>query len=190
MPAERCRCCSAPGVPTQVCAACYREPPAFAELAAPFLYDGLARELVLSLKYHGHRHLGPLLGEAAVVVAPQGADGVVPVPLHPRRQAERGFNQSALIATTVAERLGVPLLEGALSRTRETPPQAGLNAAERKVNVRGAFAAPARLEGRTLLLVDDVCTTGATIDACARALRRAGAARVLAVTATRAADML
>jgi len=190
LPAERCARCAAPGVPTHLCSACYRSPPPFDELRAPLLHDALARDLVLALKYRGHRHLAPILADIAAQCAPAGGEIVVPVPLHPTRRAERGFNQSELLAREIGARLGTPLAVDALTRQRETPSQTGLSAKEREANVRGAFVAPTRLDGRSVLLVDDVCTTGATLAACARTLKRAGAARVLAVTVTRAAGML
>lgn len=190
LPVEHCARCAAPGVPTRVCGPCHRAPPAFDELRCPLLHRALARELVLSLKYRGHRHLAPLLGAIASELVPERVDLVVPVPLHPRRRAERGFNQSELVAREVSARRGLALDTGALVRERETPPQTGLSAREREANVRGAFVAARRLDGQTVLLVDDVCTTGATLGACARTLRRAGAVRVVAVTVTRAADML
>ena len=119
-----------------------------------------------------------------------GVDCAVAVPLHPRRQRRRGFNQAAELAV----RLGLPVV-GALRRIRATPPQTELPASRRRVNVRGAFA-PARrfgvrsggaaVEGACVLLVDDVTTTGATLDACARVLRRAGAREVRALTLARA----
>ena len=186
LPDDHCHQCAAPGVATRFCANCYRDPPPFEQLRVPFLHAGLARQILLDLKYRGHRHLAPLLADLLRPHLPAGIDAIVPVPLHSSRLAERGYNQSELLARS----LGPPVASGVLVRTRPTPPQAGLNQAERLANVRGAFAAPSRLDGRRVLLVDDVCTTGATLSACARTLRRAGAERVLAVTVTRAADML
>jgi ComF family protein len=186
LPDEHCEQCALPGVPTRFCACCYRDPPPFEQLRAPLLHAELARDLVLSLKYRGHRHLAPVLADLVKPLLPADVDVVVPVPLHPERLSTRGFNQSDLIA----RRLDLPLAPRLLTRTRATPPQTGLTQTERLANVRGAFAASDRLDGQTVLLVDDVCTTGATLSVCARTLRRAGAGRVLAVTVTRAADML
>ena len=111
------------------------------------------------------------------------ADALVPVPLHWRRQWARRFNQSALLAEVDrARRAGVPVAYGALKRVKATPQQVGLSQAERAQNVQGAFRVPpdgkAEVAGRRLVLVDDVLTSGATVDACARALLRAGAAQV------------
>jgi ComF family protein len=112
----------------------------------------------------------------------EGADAVVPVPLDPARLRRRGFNQARLLA----EGLGPPVLD-ALARTRPTPPQTGLPAARRHANVRDAFAVCRPVAGLTLVLIDDVATTGATLHACARALRAAGAREIRALTAARAA---
>jgi ComF family protein len=190
LPEQHCEQCALPGVPTRFCANCYRDPPPFEQLRAPLLHDGLGRDLVLGLKYRGHRHLAPVLAELVRPHTPEGLDVIVPVPLHPERLRERGFNQSGLLAEEIRAASGVKIDASVLVRTRQTAPQAGLSARERIANVRGAFRANRRLEGETVLLVDDVCTTGATLSACARTLRRAGAGRVLAVTVTRAADML
>jgi ComF family protein len=115
-----------------------------------------------------------------------GAD-LVPVPLHPRRRRERGFNQAELLALALARGTGLEVSPGLLVRRRDTSSQAGLSAASRRRNVTGAFAARhrPRLVGRTLVLVDDVITTGATAAACARVLKQAGAAEVRLVTVAR-----
>lgn len=114
-------------------------------------------------------------------------DVVVPVPLSPRRQRERGYNQAELVASALAELLQVPLACGGLRRTRETRSQVGLDVASRAQNVHGAFQAdPTVVRGRAVLLVDDLVTTGATLAACAEALWAAGSAHVFAVTVARA----
>jgi ComF family protein len=110
-----------------------------------------------------------------------GACVVVPVPLHPSRLAERGFNQSALLARPVARRLSAPFCPVAVARVRDTPRQAALDRRARLANLSGAFRVrqPERVRGRDVLLIDDVCTTGATLVACARALREAGVRSVV-----------
>lgn len=158
-------------------------------------YEGVLRRLVHVLKYEQRlalaRPLGRLMRRAGAGMLAD-ADCSVPVPLHPRRQRARGFNQAAELAA----RLGLPVV-GALRRTRVTAPQTALPAAERRRNVRGAFAparrfgifgirpARAAVDGACVVLVDDVTTTGATLDACARVLRRAGAREVRALTLAR-----
>jgi len=132
-----------------------------------------------------------LLREEAATLAREGGcfDAVVPVPLHPRRVRERGFDPVYALARVAARALGAPLVASALVRTRPTASQTGLDRAGRRRNVAGAFAAPARerarLRGATLLLVDDVVTTGATLHAAAVALRSVGAARVVGLCVAR-----
>ena len=179
------------------CDGCRRHPPAYAFARAVARYQDGMREAIHAMKYGARpvvaAPLGRLLAEAApgALPAPPGdwADGLVPVPLHPARLAERGFNQAELLAAPCAARWRVPVLGRALIRTRPTPPQTDLDAAARRTNVRNAFAVPrpAEIRGRRLLLVDDVLTTGATVGAAAQALREAGAAAVGVLTLARVA---
>lgn len=140
-------------------------------------------EAIHRLKYGGVRELGPVLGElmaGAFPYPPGELDVVVPVPLHPSRLRERGFNQACLLSRPIARRHGLPVAPLALARRRPTAAQAGLAAAQRAANVEGAFVVrhAAAVRGRCVLLVDDVFTSGATATACARALLGAGAAAV------------
>jgi ComF family protein len=135
------------------------------------------------------RPLGDLLWTAlAPRVRDLGGPAVVPVPLHPARLAERGFNQASLLATRIARRLGAPLWPSALTRIRDTPHQATLRREARRASVKGAFVArePEHIAGRSIVLVDDVATSGATLDACVAALRDAGARAVHAGVVARA----
>ena len=187
-----CRHCGDPlpswrviSVEASSCARCRRSPSAISRTRAVGAYDGTLRAIVHALKYGSRRSLAAplaLLMRRECAYALDGADVLVPVPLHPRRQRTRGFNQ----ARELAEGLGLPVMP-VLERTRYTPSQTDLPAARRHANVRDAFRLRRRAEVRGLraVLVDDVCTTGATLEACARVLRDAGAADVSAVTAAR-----
>jgi ComF family protein len=168
----------------EACAHCAGESLAFDRCFAPLLYEYPVTTLILALKYQGAlshaRVLGLLLARHVGDLRVAGdVDRVVPMPLHPARLVERGFNQSHEIARFTAGGLGLELLPHALRRTRRTAPQVGLERTARRANVRAAFAAdPAQVCGRRIALLDDVVTTASTVDSAAQALRAAGAARV------------
>lgn len=172
-------------------------PPAYDRARAAVLFDDVARGLVHALKYRDRHDLadtmGRLMARAGAELLAE-ADLVMPVPLHRRRLWARRFNQSGLLAGAVARAGGRPLAIDALERVRATRQQVGLSAAQRRRNVAGAFAVAARwrerVAGAGIVLVDDVLTTGATVEGCARTLRRAGAARVDVLTFARVAEIV
>jgi ComF family protein len=181
-----CAVCALPG-PLPVCGACLADPPAFAAVLAGALLGGPVADAVHALKYRDRPALARPLGRwlASRAALPPGA-AVASVPLARGRRVARGYDQAALLADHLARCAGLPRLRGVLRRTRETPPQVGRTRAERAGNVAGAFAAGPAAAGREVVLVDDVVTTGATADACARALRAAGATRVVVAALARA----
>lgn len=187
----RCLRCWRPGPGTRCerCAVGGPDAPAFDGLRTPFEFNGDARRAVLEAKFRGVTALLPPLARAAAAVVPAewAVEAVVPIPLARGRRRARGYNQAEIAAREVARRLGVPLDAGRLRRTRETPPQAGLGAKARAVNLRDAFAVSVTDSPPPVgvLLVDDVTTTGATFEAAARALRASGVRRVYALALAR-----
>jgi len=190
--AVACRCGLpiAPGL--SACGHCRRGRQPFASGVSLGPYEGTLRVVLHELKYAGRRRAAVRLAEAlleepAVRALVATSDVLVPVPLHPRRLRERGFNQSALLAGELARRAGTTACPDALVRRQDTVPQAGLTAAARRRNVREAFAVRRRasLAGRVVTLVDDVLTTGATALACARRIEEADAREVRLLTVAR-----
>jgi ComF family protein len=172
-------------------------PPAFNRARAAVRYDDIAGALVHALKYGDRLDLAPTMGRWMAQAGREltdGADALVPVPLHWRRLWARRFNQAATLANTISQASGVPVLDDALKRVRATPQQVGLNRAARATNVQGAFQVPeerqAAVAGKRLVVIDDVLTSGATVDSCSRALMRAGAAQVDALVFARVVDTI
>lgn len=182
---------------TLVSAAAMADPPVYDRARAVARYDNAMREMVHSLKFRdrhdGVRLFGRWLVHAGRTVLPQ-AELLVPVPLYPLRLWSRRFNQSALLAAAISRLTGLPADPLALTRTRRTRSQVGLSMEQRKRNVRAAFAVPekrrASVAGKHIVLIDDVITTGATANACARALKRSGAVRVDVLALARVVDPL
>ncbi len=180
--------------PSHRCQACRTRPPQYRLARSAVLYerDDPLREILLLFK-HGRRialggHLGRLMARrAADLLGHPTVDSIVPVPLHRGRERERGFNQADILASAVGKCLRRPVLRSTVRRIRATPPQVG-KPRERARNVRGAFAVlnPEQIEGRSILLIDDVLTTGATVNECAKVLMKAGARTVLVYTLARA----
>jgi ComF family protein len=173
------------------------DPPAFDRARAVALHDGDAKGFVHRLKYSDRLDLARPMGRmmaAACAEVLDGADLLVPVPLHWTRHLWRRFNQSALLAEEVSQACGVPVATDVVKRKKRTQPQIGMTRAQRIANLQGAFAVPPEarptVEGRHCVLVDDVHTTGATLNACAHVLRRAGARQIDVVTFTKVADPL
>lgn len=173
------------------------DPPAYQRARAAVRYDDVARTLVHQLKYHDRTDLAPTMGRWMARAGAElldEADLLVPVPLHWRRGFSRRFNQSGALARAISRLSGVAVSRDALRRVRPTEHQVGLSRAERAANVQGAFkVAPssrAGIQGRRVILIDDVLTSGATVDACARALLRAKAAQVDVLVFARVVDAL
>ena len=184
-----CSICGTPFVSGEVdnhpCSACMKKKKYFTMARALGYFEGALQEAIHLWKYEGKIGLSPLLGEWMAKHLPHYWDPkcfdlVVPVPLHKQRLRERGFNQTLLLVKEFSRRTGIPYRMTALQKKKPTPPQIHLSGAEREKGVRGSFHILRRedLEGRTILLVDDVYTTGATVNECSKVLLAGGAARV------------
>ena len=186
MPATLCPHCAEQTTYGERCGACIKEPPHFDRVTAAFRYDFPVDRIIQALKY-GHQlsvagWIGRLLASR---LAAHEHDLILPLPLHPMRLAERGFNQSMEIARTLGKALDRPVQYEHLLRTRATRPQADLPHKERQKNVRGAFECRCDYSDQRILLVDDVMTTGATLNECARILKMHGARTVTVAVAAR-----
>jgi ComF family protein len=189
-----CPLCGRPFSVGSTCEPCLKKRPYYDIARAPYVYEGPLMTAIHDLKYarrsHLARSLGPLLASYAANWLEHGHSLLVmPVPLHPGRLRERGFNQSLLLARHVASRLDADLDYLSLRRVRHTQPQTTLTSDERRKNVRRAFGVVAKtgLKGRSVLLIDDVATTGSTLSECARALKKAGVKEVYCLVLARTA---
>lgn len=182
LPPGRCPQCALPSHGGVTCGACLRRPPAFDRTVAVHAYGFPLDALVKHCKYRGALELTAWFAQslAAQVRKQDRVDVLIPMPLHAERLAERGFNQAAEIARHLSGHLGLPWLADACRRVRNTPPQAGLDLKARRRNLRGAFRCEMDLTGRRVALVDDVMTSGASLNELARTVKRAGATGVSA----------
>lgn len=194
-----CRICGRPfkdPIPDGVCPDCLSKPPDFDQAWALAVYNGPLGDAVRRFKYHRHwatgAALAAYLAERASGELPERFDILAPVPLHPRRLLTRGFNQAAVLGRDLARNSSLALVPGLLKRLRHTRPQVGLDPSARRQNVAGAFAVDQKKRslpaGAGVLVLDDVFTTGATVNECARVLKQAGAVRVGVLTLVRAAS--
>ena len=180
--APACPICALPALDGQVCGACLHRPPAFDRTLAAFSYRFPLDRLLHAFKYSGNLALAEILAEplARLAAVHPKPDLLMPMPLHPVRLRERGFNQSLEIARPISRWLDIPLAADACRRTRDTPTQAGLKWQERRRNVRDAFACDLDLSGKKIAVLDDVMTTGATLNEISRILKDRGAFEVSA----------
>jgi ComF family protein len=195
-----CRRCGLPadlphtsGGEPYFCGPCQEKPPQLDGLIAYAFHSGPLREAIHHFKYEDLRSLagplGRLMSEGWESLAPQeqAVDAIVPVPLHPARQRQRGYNQASLLAREVGAHLQIPVIDNVLIRTKATTPQVGLGIQERRANVQDAFRCSVDdLSGKQVMLLDDVCTTGATLQSACAALQQAGTLSVWAYTLARA----
>ena len=178
--ASACPRCAAPGAGDTECGACLADPPHYDASCAAFVYAYPVDALIQALKYGGQLALAGLFARALQrrIGSAGGIDLIAPLPLHPQRLTERGFNQAAEIARALSRLCGIAMDAQLARRVRNTAPQTGLPWRERATNMRHAFACERNLAGMRIAVVDDVMTTGATLDEFARTLKQSGAARV------------
>lgn len=185
--ATSCPVCAIPATGGRICGRCLKRPPSFVRTRAAFAYAFPADALIQSLKYRANFALIRIFADALRSTIDRLPDLIVPMPLHDHRLRERGFNQSLEIARPLGKALGVPIAPHLVLRTRPTERQVGLKLRARIRNVRGAFSANGDLSGMHVAVVDDVMTSGATMDACCGALSECGA-KVEAWVVARAID--
>ena len=190
----KCHCCGREAVVNDygICASCERDllyapDPGSIEgldgFVSPLMYNETVRNAMLPFKYRGAVYKKEFLTHYIKIPAGWNADCIVPVPLHKNRLHRRGYNQSSVLAAVIAERTGLPVREDLLERVKDTPQQAKMLREERIKNVKGAFKASAQCGGLSIIVIDDVRTTGSTLRECALELKRQGAEKVYGVTA-------
>jgi competence protein ComFC len=184
-----CPKCGRPQASGILCPDCISWNSSIDGIRSPFRFEGVIREAVHQFKYKNLRALAPTLGAMMadyLQTNPIPGEILVPVPLHPKRWRERGYNQSGLLAKELGKTAGLPVIEDGLMRQKYTPPQAKtLNVVERKKNAIGAFSCHSDLKNKKIIVIDDVSTSGATLDACATVLKTAGADSVWGLTLAR-----
>lgn len=186
LPAECCPCCALPTPAGETCGRCLSRPPHYDRTLALFNYGFPADKLIQAFKYAHRLALAPYFGRHLAERARDVcADLIIPLPLHPKRLQERGFNQALELARPVAKELRLPIDTKICQRVRHTPTQAALPWREREGNIRGAFDCGGDLSGKRILLVDDVMTTGASLDECARTLKLHGATEITLLVVAR-----
>ncbi|MEW5892181.1 MAG: ComF family protein [Pseudomonadota bacterium] len=189
----RCPVCALPTALGEVCGGCLRHPPAFDATHAAYRYAYPLDALLQHYKYGQGLHLAGFLAEQLAAEIATGLDTrpdlVIPMPLHPRRLQERGYNQAGEIAKRLARRLDLPVALTACTRAKDAPPQASLPLKERRKNIRGAFECRMDLAGKRIALVDDVMTSGASLDELAKTVKKAGAVEVRAWVVARTLPM-
>lgn len=186
LPAAQCPQCAEQTTHGERCGACLKTPPHFEATIAVFRYDFPADRIIQALKYGHQLAVAAWLAGKLAERLTTGKQLIIPLPLHVERLQERGFNQSMEIARALGKCLNLPVDRSSLFRNRATPPQADLPLKERHKNVRGAFECTADLSGKEILLIDDVMTTGSTVNEAARVLKLHGASKVTVAVAARA----
>lgn len=175
--------------PHHICGRCRKRPPAYTQACTPYAYEDVLKDAIGQFKYHGKVRLAEPLAQlmASAFDLPGDIDGIIAAPLHPTRLREREYNQSLLLAERLSHHLKIPIMWNLLTRTKHTIPQTTLKRAARIKNLRRSFTVtyPEKILGKTILLVDDVFTTGTTINECAKTLRKAGAEHVYVETLAR-----
>jgi ComF family protein len=178
--AAHCPVCALPTHDGTTCGRCLQHPPAFTRTVAAYAYAFPLDKLIQAVKFSEHLVLIEQLAAALAQRIERRPDALIAMPLHPLRLRERGFNQSLLLARALGKRLDLPLLTDVCERTRNTTPQSSLRWQERGKNMRKAFTCTANLCGKHIAVVDDVMTTGASIEELSRTLRQAGAQEISA----------
>lgn len=181
-----CRRCGKPlvsGVST-TCGECLQDEPSFVYARSFGLYEGILRKAINLLKYHNVKRLSKPLSAIILSLKIPAADAVIPVPLHENRLRQREFNQSALLAKHIGKSLGIEVILNRLVKIKDTMPQVGLRSQDRRKNIKKAFEVRRTelIEGKNIILIDDVITTGATVRECSRVLKKAGAENIYVTT--------